>query len=62
MEDHGSGIRKELLSDVFERGVSDVGTDFGLFLRKTATESQHGKIWIESREGRHKGIFYLAGL
>ena len=58
VEDHGSGIRKELLPHVFERGVSDGGTGFGLFLCKTVIESHHGKIWIESREGEGTKVFF----
>lgn len=58
VEDHGSGIRKELLPHVFERGVSDGGTGFGLFLCKTVVESHHGKIWIESMEGEGTTVFF----
>lgn len=43
---------------MFERGVSDGGTGFGLFLCKTVVESHHGKIWIESREGEGTKVFF----
>ncbi|MCL2139524.1 MAG: HAMP domain-containing histidine kinase [Treponema sp.] len=48
--DTGLGISKEMLPHVFERGVSDGGTGFGLYLCKTVVESQGGSIWIESRQ------------
>ena len=51
VSDNGSGISPALLPHVFERGVSDGGTGFGLFLCKTVVESHGGRIQIESREG-----------
>ena len=51
VRDNGSGISPELLPRVFERGVSDGGTGFGLFLCKTVVESHGGRIWIESKPG-----------
>lgn len=50
--DNGSGISPELLPYVFERGVSDGGTGFGLFLCKTAVESHGGTIRITSKPGK----------
>jgi signal transduction histidine kinase len=48
--DTGRGIAKEILSRVFERGVSDKGTGFGLYFCKMVVESHGGSIWIESEE------------
>ncbi|GAU78290.1 sensor histidine kinase KdpD [Fusibacter sp. 3D3] len=53
--DNGSGIPKELLPHVFERGVTDKlngGTGFGLFLCKTVVESHGGAISIASDFGK----------
>lgn len=57
--DNGSGIAPELLPYVFERGVSDGGTGFGLFLSKSVVESHHGKIWIESRQGEGTKVSFV---
>ena len=60
--DSGSGISPELLPHVFERGVSEGGTGFGLFLSKKVVESHHGKIWIESQKGKGTKVsFTLPG-
>lgn len=52
VHDNGSGISPELLPCVFERGVSEGGTGFGLFLCKTVVESHGGKISIASEAGK----------
>jgi signal transduction histidine kinase len=52
LRDTGTGISPELLPRVFERGVSDGGTGFGLYLCKTVVESHGGAIWIESELGK----------
>lgn len=52
VRDNGSGISPELLPHVFERGVSDGGTGFGLFLSKMAVESHGGTIRIASEPGK----------
>ena len=59
MTDSGSGISAEDLPRVFTRlyradnvliqGVGDTGV--GLSIAKTLTEAQHGRIWVESKEG-----------
>ncbi|WMJ78685.1 MULTISPECIES: sensor histidine kinase [unclassified Sedimentibacter] len=51
VSDNGSGISSQLLPHVFERGVSEGGTGFGLFLCKTVVESHGGRIEIESEKG-----------
>ncbi|MCL2066473.1 MAG: HAMP domain-containing histidine kinase [Treponema sp.] len=56
--DNGSGIPENLLSQVFERGVSDGGTGFGLYLCRTVVESHGGRIWIESRYGSGTSVFF----
>ena len=58
ISDTGVGISKKMLPHVFERGVSDSGTGFGLFLCKTVVESQGGRIWIESREGGGTSVHF----
>lgn len=52
VSDHGSGIAPELLPHVFERGVSEGGTGYGLFLCKTVVESHGGKIQIASEPNK----------
>ena len=56
--DTGPGIKPELLTHVFERGVSDGGTGFGLYLCKMVVESHGGKIWIESEPGKGTVVFF----
>ncbi len=51
ISDNGNGIPGELLPQVFERGVSEGGTGFGLYLCKTVVNSHGGNIWIKSKEG-----------
>ena len=58
VRDTGSGIEKEILHSVFERGVSTGGTGFGLFLCKTVVESHGGSIWIESEPGNGTAVFF----
>lgn len=48
VQDTGTGIAPELLPGVFERGVSNGGTGFGLHICKTVIESHRGSIWLES--------------
>lgn len=56
--DNGAGIKPELLHRVFERGVSEGGTGFGLYLCKMVVESHGGKIWIESEPGKGTVVFF----
>ena len=51
VRDTGTGIKPELLPDVFGRGVSDSGTGLGLSICKTAIEAHHGTISIKSKYG-----------
>jgi signal transduction histidine kinase len=48
VRDTGTGIAPLLLPRVFERGVSDGGTGFGLYLCKIVIESHGGRIWLEN--------------
>lgn len=58
VRDSGTGIAAELLPRVFQRGVSDGGTGFGLYLCKTVVESHGGRIWIESEPGKGTAAFF----
>jgi signal transduction histidine kinase len=58
VRDRGTGISPELLPRVFERGVSEGGTGFGLHLCKTVVESHGGRIWIESEPGQGATVFF----
>ena len=58
VRDNGTGIKPELLPRVFERGASDGGTGFGLYLCKTVVESHSGRIWIESEPGKGTAVFF----
>jgi len=51
VSDTGAGISPERLPHVFERGVSEGGTGFGLPLSKVVVEAHGGKIWLESEIG-----------
>jgi signal transduction histidine kinase len=51
VRDTGTGISPERLPHVFERGVSEGGTGFGLPLSKVVVEAHGGKIWLESEIG-----------
>jgi signal transduction histidine kinase len=51
VKDTGSGISPASLPRVFERGFSEKGTGFGLYLCKTVIESFGGQIWLESTLG-----------
>ncbi len=54
VSDDGEGIDPELLSGLFERGVSGVGSSgLGLPICKEIVEEHGGRIWIES--GKEKG-------
>ncbi|MDR0445824.1 MAG: HAMP domain-containing histidine kinase [Oscillospiraceae bacterium] len=58
VRDSGTGISPELLPHVFERGVSEGGTGFGLHLCRTVVESHGGRIWIESEQGAGTTVFF----
>jgi signal transduction histidine kinase len=58
VSDTGTGVPPELLPHVFERGVTDGGTGYGLFLCKTVAESHGGRIWIESKPGAGATVSY----
>lgn len=52
VSDNGSGMTPELLSRAFERGVTEGGTGYGLYICKTVVESHGGVIGIESQPGK----------
>ena len=52
VRDSGQGISPEMLPHVFERGVTDGGTGFGLHICKNVVESHGGEIGIESEPGK----------
>jgi signal transduction histidine kinase len=58
VSDTGAGVPTELLPRVFERGVTDGGTGYGLYLCKTVVESHGGRIWIESEPGVGTTVSY----
>jgi signal transduction histidine kinase len=58
VRDSGTGISPALLPRVFERGVSDGGTGFGLYFCKAVVESHGGEIWIESEPGKGTGAYF----
>ncbi|MCL2816362.1 MAG: HAMP domain-containing histidine kinase [Oscillospiraceae bacterium] len=58
VSDNGSGISSEMLPHVFERGVSNGGTGFGLYFCKTVIESHGGRIWIESEPGKNTAVSF----
>ncbi|MCL2169422.1 MAG: HAMP domain-containing histidine kinase [Defluviitaleaceae bacterium] len=58
VKDNGAGILPDMLPNVFERGVSEGSTGFGLAICKTAVEDIHGgKIWIESTRDEGTAVF-----
>ncbi len=57
IKDNGCGISSEILPKVFERGVSNGGTGFGLYLCKTVINSHGGNIWIESEENKGCAVY-----
>jgi len=58
VSDNGKGISPEMLPRVFERGVSDGGTGFGLYFCKTVIESHGGEMWIESEQGKGTTVYF----
>jgi len=63
LKDTGSGIKKELLEDIFLDFVttkaSTVGTGLGLAISRKIIQKHNGKIWAES-EGEGKGaVFHI---
>jgi signal transduction histidine kinase len=59
VRDDGLGVAPDLLPRVFERGVSDGGTGFGLYLCKSVIESHGGRIWIESESGLGTTVHFI---
>jgi signal transduction histidine kinase len=57
--DTGGGIKPELLSRVFERGISGRdGTGYGLYICKTVVETHGGTISIESKQGKGAAVTF----
>jgi signal transduction histidine kinase len=50
VQDNGSGIRRDILPYIFERGVSDKGTGLGLSICKITVEAHNGVIFVDSSE------------
>ena len=60
VSDTGTGISKDMLPNVFERGVSDGRTGLGLFISKIIIEEVHkGEIFVESSESGTTFSIYL---
>jgi len=51
VRDSGMGIKPEMLPHIFDRGISDGGTGFGLSICKSAIEAHGGTISIKSEYG-----------
>ena len=58
VSDNGKGISPEMLPRIFERGVSDGGTGFGLYFCKTVVESHGGEMRIESERGKGTIVYF----
>jgi signal transduction histidine kinase len=58
VRDTGGGIAPEFLPHVFERGVSDGGTGYGLYLCKTIIEAHGGAISIKSELGKGTSVTF----
>ncbi len=58
ISDNGCGIPPDLLPSVFDRGVTQGGTGYGLYLCKTIIESHGGSIWANSVFGTSTTIFF----
>ncbi len=56
VEDNGSGIKKDLIPQLFDKyyriNTAVGGTGLGLFIVKRLLENAHGKIKVESEEGK----------
>ncbi|MCL2286663.1 MAG: hybrid sensor histidine kinase/response regulator [Firmicutes bacterium] len=59
VRDNGTGVKPELLPHVFERGVSDSSTGFGLSICKVAIEEVHkGTISLTSEYGQGTAVMF----
>jgi len=56
--DNGEGVKPDILSSVFERGVSESGTGLGLSICLTALEAHDGAIGIESEPGKGTTVWF----
>ncbi|MCL2425372.1 MAG: HAMP domain-containing histidine kinase [Oscillospiraceae bacterium] len=56
VSDNGTGIKSEILANIFERGVTEAGTGLGLPICKTAIEEHGGTIMVESEEGKGTSV------
>jgi len=58
VRDNGEGVKPDMLSNIFLRGVSDSGTGLGLSICKSAVEAHNGTISIESEYGHGTAITF----
>jgi len=56
VSDNGAGIKPEILTKIFERGVTETGTGLGLPICKTAIEEHGGEISVESEVGKGTNV------
>jgi signal transduction histidine kinase len=56
VRDSGTGVKPDMLPDIFERGVSDSGTGIGLSICKSAVEAHGGEISADSEYGKGTAI------
>jgi signal transduction histidine kinase len=58
VRDNGEGVKTELLSNLFTRGVSEGGTGFGLSICKSVIETHGGEISLKSEYGKGTAVTF----